>query len=70
MSDARMRFAYSIWERAEPKLVRAERALGASWTEAYEVAWRHCDEIVDLALAPDRPLKTLGIRQITGKEKL
>lgn len=70
MSDAKVKFAYSIWERAEPKFVWAERALGASWTEAYEAAWRHCDEIVDLALAPDRPFETLGIRQITGKERL
>lgn len=58
-------FAQNMWERAEAKFVKAERALGATWTEAYINAWRQADEVYDLAMTPDRPLITLGLRSIT-----
>jgi hypothetical protein len=59
------RFACDLWERAQYRFVREERALGATWTEAYTRAWRHADEVLDLLYAADRPLITLGLRSIT-----
>lgn len=59
------RFLADIWERAQYRLVREERALGASFTESYLAGWAYADEIVAIARSPDRPLVTLGLRSIT-----
>lgn len=58
-------FLANIWERAQYRFVRQERALGATWTEAYLAAWAHADEVCRIARAADRPLITLGLRSIT-----
>lgn len=59
------RFLANVWERAQYRFVRQERALGASWTEAYLAGWAYADEITRIARSPDRPLVTLGLRSIT-----
>jgi len=61
----RERFALDLWERAAARFVHHERALGASWTDAYLAAWSYADEVVRLLYSDDRPLITLGLRSIT-----
>lgn len=69
MTTPQQRFAYDISERVQYAEVRAQRALGTDWITAYSEAWRIMDETYDLAMAPDRPIITLGLRQINGKGK-
>lgn len=62
-------FAYRISERAQSAELRAQRALGANWLDAYLAAWRVMDEVYELVLMPDRPAQFLGLRYITGRGK-
>lgn len=57
-------FLYALWEHAQYRFVREERALGATWTEAYLAGWAYADEVVNIARSQDRPPVTLGLRTI------
>lgn len=62
---SRERFALDLWERAQYRFVRQERALGENYVNSYTEAWRQADEVVAIFYSDDRPLITLGLRSIT-----
>jgi hypothetical protein len=41
-----------------------QRAIGATWTAAYQADWNVWHEVHDIARQPDRPLVTMGLREI------
>ena len=51
----RERFAYYVSELAARDELRAQRALGVEWIDAYLNAWAVADEVAQLVYAEDRP---------------
>jgi hypothetical protein len=58
-------FAYRISVRAQYDELKAQRALGVDWVDAYTAAWRVMDEVYDLVFAAERPAVYLPARVIS-----
>lgn len=64
MTSAQQDIALKIGNAAGAAERYFQRALGATWTEAYEADWRVSGEIYDLAHAPAKDIQFLGMRFI------
>lgn len=60
----RERFAYYVSEMAARDELRAQRALGVEWIDAYLNAWAVADEVARLVYAEDRPAVHLPSRNV------
>lgn len=66
MTTPAQAFALRVSESVQYAEVRAQRALGSDWIDAYTQAWRIMDEVYDLVLAPDRPAVYLPAKMISN----